>query len=138
MLAPEGAEELKGPAPPRTLAVYASVIGLRRRHVQGARKFALVLVLHRREFRLPTHAQPNDATQTASSYAVVMRRTQGLFGWLSNLFGAIAGAVVGADRRHRLPDQQCARLIIMIYVRQLIEKSKRVQIVRPPLGRLPS
>ena len=40
VLAPEGAEELEGSAPPRALAVGASFIGLRGRDIQDARKFA--------------------------------------------------------------------------------------------------
>jgi hypothetical protein len=61
MFALEGAEELEGSAPPRALAVGASFIGLRRCDAQDARKFALVIVLHRAWIRLPTHALPCDA-----------------------------------------------------------------------------
>src|SRR5262249_21856502 len=43
VLAPEGAEELQGSPPPAALASRASLVGLRWRHVQDARKFTLVL-----------------------------------------------------------------------------------------------
>jgi putative transposase len=52
VLAPEGDEQLERPAPPRALAVGAAFIGLRRRDIQDARKFTLVLVLHRAWIRL--------------------------------------------------------------------------------------
>ena len=67
VLAPEGAEELEGSAPPRALAVGATFIGLRGRDIQDARKFAFVFVLHRAWIRLPTHAQPNDANANRRS-----------------------------------------------------------------------
>jgi hypothetical protein len=81
MLASEGTEELESSPPPRTLASGTSLIRLRGRYVQDARKFNLGFVLHRAWIQLPTHAQPNNAntTQIGSLYAAVTCRTQEVF-----------------------------------------------------------
>ena len=79
LLAPEGAEELNGSAPPRALAVGATFIGLRGRDIQDARKFAFVLMLHRAWIRLPTPAHPTTRTQIADLYAATVHGTQELF-----------------------------------------------------------
>src|SRR5262249_37555482 len=65
--APERAEEFDRSPPPRAPAVGIAVIGLRRRNVQDARKFALVLMLHRAWFRPPTHAPLDDANANRRS-----------------------------------------------------------------------
>src|SRR5262245_45814267 len=78
VFAPEGAEELKGSPPPGALAVGTTLIGLRRRHVQDARKSALGLVLHlHRSIYQCTHNRTT-RTQIADLYAAVMHRTQEL------------------------------------------------------------
>jgi len=46
VVAPKGAEELKGSTHPGASAVGTAFIGLRRRHAQDARKSVFVLVLH--------------------------------------------------------------------------------------------
>jgi hypothetical protein len=66
VLAPECAEEIERSPPPCALAVRSTLVGLRRRNVQDARKLALVFVLHRAWIRPPTHAQANRRTRNAS------------------------------------------------------------------------
>ena len=66
VLAPEGAEELERPAPPRALAVGSSFIGSRRRNVQDARKLALVLVLHLHGSNCGCTHNQSDANGTAT------------------------------------------------------------------------
>ena len=46
-LAPEGSEQLERFSPPSAFAFCISFVGLWGRHVQDARKLALVLLLHR-------------------------------------------------------------------------------------------
>jgi hypothetical protein len=64
LLAPEGSKELESSPPPRALAVGAAFVGLRRRDVQDARKFAHVIVLHRALIRRATQAQQTTQTRT--------------------------------------------------------------------------
>jgi hypothetical protein len=68
VLALKTAEEFDGSPPPRALAASTPVIGLRRRKVQDARKFAIVFMLHRAWFRLTTHAHLNDANTRLQLY----------------------------------------------------------------------
>lgn len=68
VLALKTSEEFDGSPPPRALAASTPVIGLRRRKVQDARKFAIVFMLHRAWFRLTTHAHLDDANTKLQHY----------------------------------------------------------------------
>jgi hypothetical protein len=78
VFAPEGAEELKGSPPPGALTVGTAFIGLRRRHVQDARKSVLGLVLHLHGSIYQCTHNRTTRTQIAALYAAVMHRTQEL------------------------------------------------------------
>jgi hypothetical protein len=104
MLAFEGAEEVERPPPPRALAIATSLVSLRRRDAQDARKLGLVLVLHRVWIRIATHAQRGHK----SSLYMQLRHTElkDCSLWLRNYRGDAIEITQKTDTLDKRPERR--------------------------------